>query len=215
VDVVIENRDLVFSGFWLTIQLFAISAVLSLVLGALLAAARVGPIATLRGAALVWITAVRNTPLLIVCIFVFVAMPRIDLNFPFLVKGWIAVTVYTAPFVCEALRSGINAVPVGQAEAARAIGFTFGQTMTNVVLPQALRASVPPLASVQIAMLKNTTVVGAFGLAEAFARMRGMTNNFAGARPEIFVTFALGFIVLVAILSFLANRLEKRWTVAR
>ena len=69
----------------------------------------------------------------------------------------VALTLYTSAFVCEALRSGVNAVPLGQAEAARAIGLPFGGVMPQVVLPQAFRASVPPLASVQIALLKNTS----------------------------------------------------------
>ena len=87
---------------------------------------------------------------------------------PFFAAAVVALTVYTSAFVCEAIRSGINAVPLGQAEAARAIGLPFSEVMRNVVLPQALRASVPPLASVQIALLKNTTVTGVFGVIEAF-----------------------------------------------
>jgi glutamate transport system permease protein len=124
-----------------------------------------------------------------------------------------ALTVYTSAFVCEALRSGVNAVPLGQAEAARAIGLPFGGTMTQVVLPQAFRAAIPPLASVQIALLKNTTVTGVFGVSEAFFRMRFFTNNEPGDRYGIFLTFALIFVVLVEVVSFLANRLERRWRV--
>ena len=117
-------------------------------------------------------------------------------------------------FVCEGLRSGINAVPLGQAEAARAVGLPFGGVMSQVVLPQAFRASVPPLASVQIALLKNTSVAAVFGVAEAVSRMRSFTNDFPSQRTGIFVCFALGYIVLVAIFSFGANRLERRWRVA-
>ena len=126
----------------------------------------------------------------------------------------VALTVYTSAFVCEAIRSGINAVPVGQAEAARAIGLPFTDVMRSVVLPQALRASVPPLASVQIALLKNTTVTGVFGVAEAFSRMRLFTNDFATERIGIFLGFALIFVFLVEIVSFAANRLERRWRIA-
>ena len=72
----------------------------------------------------------------------------------------------------------------------------------------------PPLASVQIALLKNTTVAGAFGVAEAFFRMRGFTNDFPGDRVGIFITFAAIFVVLVEVVSFFAHRLERRWRVA-
>jgi glutamate transport system permease protein len=126
----------------------------------------------------------------------------------------VALTLYTSSFVCEAIRSGVNAVPLGQAEAARAIGLPFTAVMRNVVLPQAVRASVPPLASVQIALLKNTTVAGVFGVTEAFAQMRSFTNDFTTQRIGIFIGFALIFVVLVEIVSFGANRLERRWRVS-
>ena len=126
----------------------------------------------------------------------------------------VGLTIYTSAFVCEALRSGINAVPLGQVEAARAIGLPFGGVMREVVLPQAFRATVPPLASVQIALLKNTTVAGALGVVEAFARMRILTNDFTTQRNGIFITFAAVFVVLVFIVSFGAHRLERRWRVA-
>jgi glutamate transport system permease protein len=161
------------------------------------------------------VTLVRNTPLLVVFILVFIALPRIDVNFPFLVKGVIALTFYTSTFMCEAIRSGVNSVPLGQAEAARAIGLTFGGTMREVILPQAFRATVPPLASVFIALLKNTSVAAAFGLLEATARMRFFTNNNADAREAIFLTFALGYVLLVEVVSLGAHRLERRWKVAR
>jgi glutamate transport system permease protein len=212
---VFANFDLVLKAFWLTLQLFLVAGLFSLLLGTLLAAMRVGPVAVLRGAVSTYVTLVRNTPLLVVFILVFIALPRIDVNFPFLVKGVIALTFYTSTFVCEAIRSGVNSVPLGQAEAARAIGLTFGGTMREVILPQAFRATVPPLASVFIALLKNTSVAAAFGLLEATARMRFFTNNNADAREAIFLTFALGYVLLVEVVSLGAHRLERRWKVAR
>jgi glutamate transport system permease protein len=132
----------------------------------------------------------------------------------YFIRGVVALSLYTSPFVCEALRSGINAVPLGQAEAARAVGLPFGGVMSQVVLPQAFRASVPPLASVQIALLKNTSVAAVFGVAEAVSQMRSFTNDFASQRLGIFLWFAFGYIVLVAIFSFGASRLERHWRVA-
>ena len=136
-DDLIAQRDLVFQAFWLTVQLAVLSGLCSLVLGTALASMRVGPVSVLRGAAATYVTLVRNTPLLLIFVFVFVAAPNIGwfVGTPFLIKGVIAVSVYTAAFVCEAVRSGVNAVPIGQAEAARAIGLTFGQTMTASCSP--------------------------------------------------------------------------------
>ena len=226
-NVVLDNPDLVVRAFTYTLLLFVIAGVLSLVLGTFLAALRVGPISVLRRAVAVYVALIRNTPLLVVLIFFRIAGPKIGLNFNFvdIVVGDFrfnnlfaacvaALTVYTSTFVCEGLRSGINAVPLGQAEAARAIGLPFAAAMREVVLPQAFRASIPPLASVQIALLKNTTLAGAFGVGEAFFRMRGFTNNEPGQRVGIFLTFALIFVILVEVVSFVANRLERRARVA-
>ncbi len=226
-DAVLDNLDAVVRAFTYTLLLFLISGVLSLVLGTALAALRVGPVSVLRLAASAYVTIVRNTPLLIVLIFFRIAAPKIGLNFNFVDVQFgdirlnnlftacvVGLAVYTAAFVCEAIRSGINAVQLGQAEAARAIGLPFAGVMREVVLPQAFRASVPPLASVQIALLKNTTVAGALGVFEAFARMRSLNNDYATQRIEIFLVFAFVFVVLVEVLSFIANRLERRWRIA-
>ncbi len=216
-DDVIANFDLVLRAFWLTIQLLVLSGLASLVLGTLLAAMRVGPVKVLNRLGTLYVSVVRNTPLLVVFIFVFIAAPTLDLfvGTPFVVKGVIALTIYTSAFVCEAVRSGINSVGLGQAEAARAIGLTFGGTMREVVLPQSFRATVPPLASVLIALAKNTSVGAAFGLMEATARMRYFTNNNADDRTLIFLTFALGYIIIVEVMSAGAYSLERRWRVAR
>jgi glutamate transport system permease protein len=216
VDDVFSNFDVVLRAFLLTIQLFAVSAVLSLVFGTILAACRVGPVWVLERAGAAYVAIVRNTPLLVIFIFVVVAMPQLELNIQsFFVKGCLALTVYTSAFVCEAIRAGVNSVPVGQVEASRAIGFTFTQSMTTVVLPQAIRAVVPPLASVLIALVKNTSVAAAFGLIEATARMKDFLDDNADARLQIFVLFALGYIIIVEILSAGASGLERRWKVAR
>lgn len=213
-DDVVSNPDLVLRAFGLTVELFLLSGVLSLVLGTLLAGMRVGPVWVLAKAGTVYVTVVRNTPLLIVFIFVFFGLPKLDIQLPFLVKGTLALTVYTSAFVCEALRAGINSVSLGQAEASRAIGLTFLQSMQLVVLPQALRAVVPPLASVLIALMKNTSVAAGFGLLEATARMRFFTNNNSD-KTAIFLFFAVGYVVLVELISAGAGTMERRWKVAR
>jgi len=226
-NVVLDNAGAVALAFGYTLSLFVVAAVLSGIFGTILAAMRVGPISVLSKAATFYVTIVRNTPLLIVIIFFRFAGPKIGLTWSFVdiqignlnlnnlyAACVVGLSVYTTAFVCEALRSGVNAVDLGQAEAARAIGLTFSGVMREVILPQAFRASVPPMVSVQIAMLKNTTVCGVLGVFEAFARMKGLTNDNATARTEIFLAFALIFVVLVEILSLAANRLERRWRIA-
>lgn len=227
-DAVLENSDAVLKAFGYTGLLFVISGVASLLLGTVLAALRVGPIAVLRRAVAIYVTLIRNTPLLVVLLFFRIAGPKVGLRFDFIdvvIAGYsfnniftacvVGLTVYTSTFVCEAIRSGINAVPLGQAEAARAIGLTFNGAMSQVILPQAFRASLPPLTSVQIALLKNTTVAGAVGVFEAFARMRSLTNDYTTQAFMIFVVFALIFVVLVELLSAASYAVERRWRAAR
>lgn len=212
-DEVWSNFDLVLRAFWLTLQLFLISGVVSLVVGTVLAAFRVGPVGVLRWAVAVYVALVRNTPLLMIFVFVFFALPVLGVDFAFLTKGVIALSFYTSTFVCEAVRSGINSVPLGQAEAARSIGLTFTGTMREVVLPQAFRATVPPLTSVLIALAKNTSVAAVFGLLEATARMRFFVNRDVADRIWIFLVFAVGYVILVEVISGLSLLLERRWRV--
>lgn len=226
-DAVLENRGLFLEAFGYTLWLFLVSGALSVVLGTFLVACRVGPVAVLRGFGATYVTAVRSTPLVVVFAFFQFAAPMFGIRFnwvdvhigrfdftSFFAAAVVSLTLYTSCFVCEALRSGVNAVPLGQAEAARAIGLTFGGSMRQVVLPQAFRASVPPLASALIALIKNTSVAAVFGLAEAVYRMRILTKNYPEERAEIFMLFAGGYIVIVFAFSFLANRLERHWRVA-
>ncbi|MEV5001542.1 amino acid ABC transporter permease [Nocardioides sp. LML1-1-1.1] len=226
-QAVLDNLDEVLKGFGYTLFLFLVCAVASLVLGTVLVAMRVGPIAVLRLLATTYVSLVRNTPLVLIFIFFHFAAPIIGINFRWVqvhigtfdftsafATAFVALSLYTACFVCEGLRSGVNAVPMGQAEAARAIGLPFGGVMTQVVLPQAMRASVPPVASALIAMLKNTSVAGVFFLAEALAVMRGLTNDNASQRLGIFLCFAVGYIILVEIVSLISLSLERRWRTA-
>lgn len=227
-DAVLSNFDEYLQAFALTIGLFVVSGLASLVFGVFLASLRVGPVGIMRKAAGVYVTLFRNTPLLMIFIFMAIAMPKLGYNFVF-IEDWeiagynvsafffrscIALTLYTSAFVCEAFRSGVNAVPLGQAEAARAVGLTFAQSMRFVVLPQALRAVVPPLTSVQVALIKNTSIAAAFGMAEAAATMRSFTNDNAGERIQIFLLFAVGYIVVVEVVALSSYALERRWRVA-
>lgn len=227
-EAVFSNFDEYLTAFGVTLGLFVVSGIGSLLLGTVLAVFRVGPVAIMRKAAGLYVTLFRNTPLLVIFIFMAVAMPKIGYTFlwvedlsvagynvsAFFVRSCIALTLYTSAFVCEAFRSGVNAVDLGQSEAARAVGLTFLQSMRLVVLPQALRAVVPPLTSVQVALAKNTSVAAAFGMAEATATMRAFTNNYADQRPEIFMAFAIGYIVIVEVLTLSSYVVERRWKVA-
>lgn len=214
-DVLLDNLDLYGAAFLGTIELFLIAAVGSLIGGTVLAGMRVSPVPVLRTFGAGYVNIVRNTPLTLIFFFFAFAYPRLDIvDLSFFARACVALIVYTSAFNCEVIRSGINTVPVGQAEASRALGFGFTQTLTSVVLPQAVRSVVPPLTNMQIALLKNTTIAAGFSVFEA----GGIYQNLSERGYDVLVGLlwvALFFLILVIPLTLLQRRLEKRWSVAR
>ncbi len=213
--VFFDNFDLFLRGFAETAKLLVAAGALAMVLGTLIAVTRVSPVKALRVVGTTYVSLVRNTPLLMLILLTYYGMPRLGIDFGFFGNITLAMGVYTSAFIAEALRSGVNGVPLGQAEAARAIGMPFGLTMTQVVLPQAFRLVVPPLVSQLIALTKNTSLAATFGIAEATFRLNGMLRDYASERWVIFAGYAAGYIVIVAVLSSIAIYLERRWKVSR
>lgn len=210
-DTLIDNIDIFGRGFSNTLILFAWSAVFSLILGTIVAGMRVSPVPIMRAVATIYVNTIRNTPLTLVMLFFALGYPQLGLpKLDYLPLAVIALTLYTATYVAETLRSGINTVPLGQAEAARAIGLTFGQSLSQVILPQAMRAVVPPMFNVLIALLKNTTIAGAFSVLEA-----GAIRAFLSERGEpaliVLLWVALVFVILVLLLSLVQRYFEKKW----
>lgn len=214
-DQLIDNLDKIAEGFRVTLIIFAGGTIVSLVLGTLLAAMRVSPVPPLRAAGTAYVNVVRNTPLLLVFLIVVFALPELGIRLGFRNFAIMSVGVYTAAFVTEALRSGINAVQPGQAEAARAIGMTFGQTLRLVVMPQAFRSVIPPLGSVLIAMLKNTSVAAGFGVVEATGTLRNLGRDHPQALYWLFSGIALGYVLLVLALALAFRLLERQLAVVR
>jgi len=210
-----EMLPSILDGFWLTLRLLAYSAVIATVLGTLLATMRVSPIAVLRGFGTSYVNIFRNTPLVVLFIIIVTGGPQVVGRTEFTTLATVALSLYTAAFVCEGLRSGVNTVPTGQAEAARSIGMGFTQTLTIVVLPQAFRAVIPPLASVYIALAKNTSVAAAFGVAELTYRMRSLNEQFPQEAVTRFSGIVLFYVIIVAVISGIAQILERRLAVSR
>lgn len=202
-------------GFRVTLLLLAVAGVLSLILGTVIAAMRISPIGSLRVFAAFWVEIARNTPLTLVFFFFAVVVPFLGVRVPYIPLAIAALAYYTSPFVAEALRSGINGVPVGQAEAARSIGLAFGQTVSLVVMPQAFRMTIPPLINVFIALTKNTSVAGGFFVVELFAATRALANANGNMVIPILLTAAALYLVITVPLGILAGQIERRVVVKR
>lgn len=213
----------VLGAFWVNIQLAFWAALLALVIGSVLALFRISPIPTLQGVGTAYVTVFRNTPLTIIMVFMVLGAwgqlnvtlsSNFDMNFFRLAV--VALAIYHAAFVCEAIRSGVNTVPLGQAEAARAIGLPFLAAARLIILPQAFRGSIAPLGNVMIALIKNTTVAAAASVAtETSSVMRTMIEFQPNYIYAIFFTFAIGYVILVTPVGVAATALSRRLAVRR
>lgn len=223
------------SGFWVTFQICLLSALGALLVGSFMAILRVSPLPPLRAVGTTYVTIFRNTPLTVIMFFAAFALPtlgsnadflriplldnlftRLGTDLPYFRFAVLALSLYTAAFVCEAIRSGINAVPAGQVEAARSIGLTFVQNLRFVVLPQSWRAAIVPLGSVIIAMIKNSALAGFFGVVGDLSQTG---NSLVSATGEplipIFIGISLGYLILTVPLGLLLDQVERRRAVSR
>src|SRR3954454_749734 len=234
-SVLVDNFGVFASGFWLTLQLCILAAIGALLVGTVVAVMRISPVPPLRAVGTAYVTVFRNVPLTIVFFFAAFGLPalgsnadflripgltslfsRLGLPLPYFRFAVIALTLYTGAFVCEALRAGVNAVPPGQAEAARAIGLTFSQNLRFVVLPQAWKAAIVPLGSVIIAMIKNSALAGFFGVVGDLSNS-GYTLITVRGEPAIpvMIGISIGFLIMTVPLGFLLDGIERRRAVAR
>ena len=211
----------VWGAIWTTIQLAVLSAIGATVIGTIVAIMRVSPVAVLRGLGTSYVNIFRNTPLTVLLVMSVLGLAFIlGLSFSddFARNAyWWAVamlSLYHAAFICEALRSGINTVPAGQAEAARSIGLTFSQSLSQVLLPQAFRGAVAPLVSTYIALIKNTTVAAVIGVTDIAGLLQEITEN-EGAQLGIFFMVAMVFVVLTLPLGVFGTSLSRRLAVKR
>lgn len=233
-SLLIDRFDVFAKGFWLTLQLCAVAGLGALLLGALAAVLRISPLSPLRWVGTAYVTLVRNAPLTVVFFFATAVLPalgssaefldipglnivfqRLDFDLPYFRFAVLALAIYTGAFVCEALRSGVNAVSPGQAEAGRSLGLTFGQNLRHVVLPQSWSAAVVPLGSVLIAMIKNSALAGFFGLVGDLSNSAQNLISVEGENPiPVFIGIIAGFLVMTVPLGMLMDRIERRRAVA-
>jgi glutamate transport system permease protein len=203
------------AGFLMTLAIVCLTAALALPAGTVLAVMRVSPVRTLRAVGAVYVGIVRNIPLPVLLYFTVLVLPQLGIVASFFAMACMSLAAYYAAFVCEAVRSGINAVPIGQAEAARSIGLSHGQVLRMVVVPQALRSVVPPLVSLFIQLVRSSAVAGAFGVAELFAGMGVLVFRHPDTVISVLLITGFAYLLLTIPSGLLLGLLEKRTAVAR
>jgi glutamate transport system permease protein len=201
-DAVTSNVSVFLGGIAVSAEITAATFVLAFTLGLLLAACRISPVLPLRAAAGLYVAVLRSIPLLVVLTLFAFGLPYVGLTYSLLWTAVTAMSLYWAAFFCEAVRSGIRSVPAGQIEAARALGFTFSQVLRLVVLPQALRVMVQPLANLLIAIVLNSSLAAAVGVT---SELTGQTELLDQRYAQPLIIFGAAAVCYVA-LTFLVGR---------
>jgi glutamate transport system permease protein len=213
-EVLLDNLDSFGVGIRNTVALSLVSFAGALVIGMIIASFRVSPVLPLRAAGATYVETIRNIPPLVLIVLFYFGFPNIGIIYPEFTSAAIVLAVYTGAFVGEAIRAGVNTVSRGQAEAARAIGLTFVQTLSLVVMPQALRSVVPPLGNLFIALVKNTSlasVISVFDL--TFISKRLITDS---SQPLlVFFGTALAYLLLTLPAGYVVGRIEQRTAIKR
>jgi glutamate transport system permease protein len=228
--VLVDHFGVFASGLFLTMQICLLAGAGAVLCGTVAAVLRISPVPSLRAVGTGYVTALRNAPLTVVLFIVVFGLPELGSNagflripgltavfprlgteLPYFRFGVLAVSVYTGAFVCEALRSGVNAVDAGQVEAARALGLRFLPTLRSVVLPQAWRAAIVPLGNVFIGMIKNSALVGFFGVAGDLAQTADALVSVDG-RPliPVFIGISVGYLIMTVPMGVVLDHVERR-----
>ncbi len=213
-DVVVDNLDVFARGMrttlWLTVSSFA----LALAIGTVLAAFRVSPVPPLRWVGALYVETVRNTPLTVLFILFFFGLTKVGILYSPYTTAIIVLGGYTGAFVGEMIRSGINAVGRGQAEAARALGLTFPQVLRLVVLPQALRTVVAPLGGLFIALIKNSSIASIIAVQD-LSFVTGQLGNSSARYIPVYLGAAVAYLLLTVPSGILIDALDRRVAIKR
>lgn len=213
-NILTENFSLLLEALGTTVLITVVAGIGSLLLGVLVTVARVSPIPILRAAAFGYAQFFINVPLLALLLLAVFALPDAGLMLPLLPTAIIVLTVYEAAYVAEVVRSGVNTVGVGQIEAARALGFSLGQSLRFVVIPQSVRAVVQPLGNVMIALTMNSALAAVVGVVELTSRVNKV--NLVHARPiEIFTGAGLVYMALALAIGLSAGWIERKVAILR
>ena len=213
-NIILSHIDDLLAGFGVTIELTALGFLGAVILGTFLAVFRVVPVTPLRVVGAIYVEFFRNIPLLALLILVIFGLPDVGVTYSLFVSATICLALSGAAFVCEAMRAGINTVSVGQAEAARAIGLTFVQSLRYVILPQAFRTMVQPLVNVFIGVALSSSLAAAVGVSELTNRTQQLNLRYAEAVGSFLVAGVL-YLLLAMTGGGVGGWLERRLVIRR
>jgi His/Glu/Gln/Arg/opine family amino acid ABC transporter permease subunit len=216
VPIIVNNYDSYLSGLWMTVRLVGISFVIAMLVGTLVASLRIAPARPLNWIGMLYVESFRNVPLLVLAIIFSAGLLRAGFDIGRLSSASIALGLYTAAYIAESIRSGVSAVSKGQIEASLSLGFTYRQTMRQVILPQAFRTVIPPIGNLIIAMIKNSAIVaGSLIALTDILKVARVVNSRTFATNEAFFWAGVGYLLLTIPATIIVRRLEKRFAIKR
>ena len=208
-DFIAEWLPFIIGGIWVTLFLAVTSIILAVVLAIFGALGRLSSNPYFNGAASLYVSLVRGTPLIVQILFIFLALPAAGIVLDPLPTGIVALGFNYGAYLTEVFRAGIQAVPHGQTEAARALGMREREVMRKIVLPQATRIVIPAVGNDFIAMTKDTALVNYIGVQELLWRAQSAGRP-TGQSFTTLIIAAIMYWILTIILSFFQARLERR-----
>ena len=208
-----EYWALIGQGTLMTVSLTLASALLSLAVGLVIAVLRIAPVGPLQTVAATYTEFFRNIPLLTVLFFIYFGVPNTGLRLDALTSAIIGLGLYTAAYVAEVLRAGLGTVSKGNIEAARSLGLNYSQTVRYIQMPQALRAAIPPLGTLLIALLKNTSLASTITVAELLFQSDLVSSR--TFNPDVLLITGLVYLVLTLSVGAVVNLVERRWAIKR
>jgi His/Glu/Gln/Arg/opine family amino acid ABC transporter permease subunit len=215
-DVLSDNSDQFLAGFWVTVRIVGVSFAIALVVGTLVAALRIAPSRVVRMLGGLYVETFRNIPLLVLLFISFAGLRRAGVDISNWVAGTASLGLYTAAYVAEALRSGVFAVGRGQTDAGLSLGFSDGEVLRRIVLPQAFRTVIPPLSSITIAMIKNSAIIGVSLLAlPDLLKEARIVQSRTFQTDEAFFWAAVGYLLLTGTATLVFRGLERRYAIHR
>ncbi|MFI5085705.1 MAG: amino acid ABC transporter permease [Actinomycetales bacterium] len=202
------------AGLWTTVRLTAVAFAGSLVVGTIVAAFRVSPIPPLRAVGRLYVEMFVNIPLISLLVLVTFGLPDIGLTLNLFTCATVSMSLLGGAFTCEAIRTGVNAVDVGQVEAARSVGLGFIGVLRHVLFPQAFRTVVQPIVNVFIGILLSSSLAGVIGVKDLTLEVSEI-NNQAALGLTTYILAAVAYVVISLLAGGFGSRLERRLRVQR
>ncbi|AIZ61954.1 amino acid ABC transporter permease [Bacillus safensis] len=212
-DTIINAFPYLMDGLQTTLYIFVVAIILGFIIGLIVALFRLSPFKILNFIALVFVNAIRGTPFIVQLFFIYFGLNTLEfISLDRVPAGIITVAINAGAYFSEIIRAGIQSIDKGQTEAARSLGFTGGQNMRFIVLPQAFRRMLPAITNQAIISLKDTSLLSIIGIADIM--QRGQVQASATFDPlNVWLIVGVIYFVIIYLLSLLASYAERRFDI--